>query len=314
MTFIYSFFSFLFLSITVVSTSPIHKISEMIRLTRPQNIPATLALSLAGSHIMNPFSHSRWIVPCIQSILVMSNSMVLNDICDIEADRINSPERPLVKGIITKREAIAFSLVLTGITEVINIVYLPRNLRWIIHGALLYIHLYTPVLKRIPVIKNISCAFLVAFSLIFSGLSASHSSTLLFFKNPNRGILYVIANVIFGGSWTNEILLDIRDEKGDRTNDIRTLATLYGKQTAWTITYIILYVNMMMNMVMIMKGLIQTGLDPFLYMGIMAPQFYMLQKIRDSKFSNESIQSYLNHTTKTMFAILYYLIYTLVDF
>jgi hypothetical protein len=49
-------------------------------------------------------------------------------------------------------------------------------------------------------------------------------------------------------------------------------------------------------------------------MGIMAPQFYMLQKIRDSKFSNESIQSYLNHTTKTMFAILYYLIYTLVDF
>jgi 4-hydroxybenzoate polyprenyltransferase len=230
--------------------------------------------------------------------------MVLNDICDIEADRINSPERPLVKGIIKKREAIAFSLALSGITEIINVVYLPRNLRWIIHTALLYIHLYTPVLKRIPVIKNISCALLVAFSLVFSGLVGSTSIPVPFFENPNRGILYVVANAIFGGSWTNEILLDIRDEEGDRTNHIRTLATLYGKETAWTIAYIILYVNMMMNMVMIMKGLVQNGVKPFLYMGVMVPQFYMLQKIRWSNFSNGSIQSYLNHTTKTMVVIL----------
>jgi 4-hydroxybenzoate polyprenyltransferase len=228
--------------------------------------------------------------------------MVLNDICDIEADRINSPERPLVKGIIKKNEAIAISLALSGITEIINVVYLPRHLRWIIHTALLYIHLYTPVMKRIPVIKNISCAFLVAFSLIFSGLSAY--PFVPFFENPNRGILYVVANAIFGGSWTNEILLDIRDEEGDRTNHIRTLATLYGKQTAWTIAYILLYVNMLMNMVMIMKELIRTGVHPFLYMGVMVPQFYMLQIIRWSNFSNGSIQSYLNHTTKTMVVIL----------
>ena len=270
----------------------------MIRLTRPQNIPATVALSLAGSHIMNPFSHTQWIVPCIETTLIMSNSMVLNDICDIEADRINSPERPLVKGIVKKPEAVLFSLVLSGITEIINVVYLPRHLRWIIHTALLYIHLYTPVLKRIPVIKNISCAVLVAFSLIFSGLSAD--SFVPFFENPNRGILYVITNAIFGGSWTNEILLDIRDEEGDRTNHIPTLTTLYGKETAWTIAYIILYVNTWMNII----GLVQLVMNPFLYIVFMAPQLYMLQKIRGSNFSNASIQSYLKHTTKTMMVIL----------
>lgn len=306
MTLLRSIYLFVFMISSPVFShiTPINKVIETIRLTRPQNIPATLALSVAGSHIMNPLSPKSYILPCIESILVMSNSMVLNDIWDIEADRINTPERPLVKGIVKKREAIVFSLVLTGITEIINIVYLPRHIHWIIHSALLYIHLYTPILKRIPLIKNISCALLVSFSLIFSGLSSSISVP--FLENPNRGILYIVANSIFGGSLTNEILLDIRDEKGDRMNHIWTLATLYGKQTAWTIAYTILYVNILMNMI----GLIRIGVNPILYIVIMGPQFYMLQKIMDSKFSKKSIQSYLNHTTRTMMVILFILSYS----
>lgn len=300
MTFLYRIYAVVFLIIPMTqSVKYINKMTEGIRLTRPQNIPATISLGLAGATIMNPsVSLRELIIPCIQSTLIMSNSMVMNDIYDIELDRVNSPERPLIKGTVTKKEAIGFSLLLTGITEVVNILYLETHLRWMIRGALVYIHLYTPILKRIPVIKNIACASLVAFSVVFSGLSAS--TYVPFFKNPRRGVLYVVANVIFGGSWINEILLDMRDLVGDKANGIRTLATLYGKQTAWMVSYTILYVNTWMNIM----GLVQLGMNPFLYMGIMAPQFYMLYKILDNRFSNASIQSYLNHTTKTMMVIL----------
>jgi geranylgeranylglycerol-phosphate geranylgeranyltransferase len=286
MTFLYTLYAAVFLIVPMTeSATYINKMTEAIRLTRPQNIPATISLGLAGATIMNPsLSLRELVIPCIQSTLIMSNSMVLNDIYDIELDRVNSPERPLIKGTITKKEAIGFSLLLTGITEVVNILYLPRHLRWILRGALVYVHLYTPILKRIPVIKNIACASLVAFSVVFSGLSAS--TYVPFFENPRRGILYVVANAIFGGSWTNEVLLDMRDVAGDKANGIRTLTTLY--------------VNMMINMV----RLAQLGMNPFLYMGIMAPQFYMLYKILYNRFSNASIQSYLNHTTKTMMVIL----------
>lgn len=303
MTFLYSLYAAVFLIIPMTeSATYINKMTEVIRLTRPQNIPATISLGIAGATIMNPsLSLRELLIPCIESTLIMSNSMVLNDIYDIELDRVNSPERPLVKGTVTKKEAIVFSLLLTGITEVVNRLYLPKHLQWIIHGGLLYIHLYTPILKRIPVIKNIACASLVAFSVLFSGLSAS--IYIPFFENPRRGILYVVANAIFGGSWANEVLLDMRDVVGDKVNGIRTLATLYGKQTAWTVAYMVLYVNIIINM----AGLTQLGMNPFVYIGIMCPQFYMLQKIRDSKFSKKSIQSYLNHTTKTMIVLLIYL-------
>ena len=278
--------------------NPTNKITEAIRLTRPKNIPATIVLSLAGAHIIKPFSITKTLaIQCIESTLIMSNSMIINDIYDVELDRINNNERPLIKGIIKKEDAIRFSILLSAITEVINVLYLPKNIRWIIHGALVYIHLYTPVLKKIPVIKNIACAILVAFSVVFSGLSSPER----FFQSPNRWGLYIMTNAIFGGSWTNEILLDIRDVIGDKANGIQTLATLYGKETAWTIVNIILYINVWMNT----TGLLYLGTPPFFYIGIMVPQFYMLNKVEKNKFSNTSIHTYLNYTTKTMFALLH---------
>ena len=273
------------------------KIAETIRLTRPQNIPVVLALSIAGANTICSRGVCIPIIPMIESTLIMSNSMVLNDICDIEADRINSPDRPLVKGTVTKPDAIRFSLLLSFLTETVNLLFMHQNMQWIIHIALLYIHLYTPVLKRIPVIKNIACAGLVGFSVLFSGILTS--------RHTNRGLLYITANVIFGGSWVNEILLDMRDYQGDRLHGIRTLATLYGKQTSWTIAYMILYINMMMNIV----GLLQLRMNPSVYLGIMIPQLFMLRKIQRSMFSTDSIQSYLKHTTKTMMAILFYILY-----
>lgn len=290
------------LLIIQVVANPTNKITEAIRLTRPKNIPATIVLGLAGAHIMNPFSITKTLaIQCIESTLIMSNSMILNDICDVELDRINNHERPLIKGTIKKEEAIMFSIVLSAITEAINVLYLPKHLRWIIHGALVYIHLYTPVLKKIPVIKNIACAVLVAFSVVFSGLTSPERV----FQSPNRWVLYIMTNAIFGGSWTNEILLDIRDVMGDKANGIRTLATLYGKETAWTIVNMLLYINVWMNT----TALVYLGMPSFFYIGIMVPQFYMLNKVEKNKFSNTSIQTYLNYTTKTMFALLIYFSY-----
>lgn len=283
----------------------IPKISNMIQLTRPQNIPSVVALSVAGGVIMNPISslcsQPFWI-SAVESTLIMSNSMILNDICDIEIDRINSLERPLVTGAIKKKEAITFSVILSTISEAINIIYLPRRLQWIVHIALLYIHLYTPVLKRIPFIKNISCAILVAFSLLFSGIAAS---PIPFFENMNRGILIIAANSIFGGSWVNEIILDIRDEIGDKKSGIHTLVTLFGNKSAWSIAFLILYVNIIMNIIWLLK----LGIHPGIYIGIMAPQIYKLYCMNNCMFSKDLIQCYLKYTNQTMIALLLFFIF-----
>ena len=64
--------------------NPTNKITEAIRLTRPKNIPATIVLSLAGAHIIKPFSITKTLaIQCIESTLIMSNSMIINDIYDV---------------------------------------------------------------------------------------------------------------------------------------------------------------------------------------------------------------------------------------
>ena len=65
--------------------------------------------------------------------------------------------------------------------------------------------MYTPILKRITLIKNISCASLVSFSLFFSALASSQSTMLL--SNKNFGLLSITMGYIFFGSLSNELLL-----------------------------------------------------------------------------------------------------------
>jgi len=297
----YSFDIYNTIQKTLVNIKPIRKISKFITITRAQNIPSVLALSFTGGYIMNPniLHYKPYWISAIESTFIMMNSMVINDIIDLEVDRINSPNRSLVTGVIKKKDAILLSLYLSCLTEFINFCYLPRNLQWIIHTSILYIHLYTPIFKRIFFIKNISCAGLVAFSVFFSGLS---SSTIPFLENKNRYLLYILTNMIFGGSWVNEILLDIRDKKGDSKEHISTIATVWGNTSAWTIAFLILYINILMNTI----GLLHQKINPFAYITLVVSQQYVLHDIPFNDFSIDSIQRYLQYTTKILFILLLY--------
>jgi len=80
-------------------------------------------------------------------------------------------------------------------------------LNLIIQLSILNIIIYTPILKKITFIKNISCASLISFAPIFSGLTTN--------INNNYCLLYTLCGMIFLGSFYNEILLDIRDKDDD---------------------------------------------------------------------------------------------------
>ena len=198
-----------------------NKINGLLQITRAKSvIPPTLLLCFSSGWLMNPslLQPLAFYVATIDIILVMSASMVINDIYDIEMDKINSPTRPLVTGAITKNEAYFTTFFLLFISEYLNVIFLPSNLHPIVHLSIAYILLYTPVFKKILIIKNISCALLVCFSIIFTGLSSSHGQIIL---NKNFDLLIILTNFIFTGSWTNEILLDIRDYDGDKKQSIQ---------------------------------------------------------------------------------------------
>jgi 4-hydroxybenzoate polyprenyltransferase len=217
-------------------------------------------------------------------------------------DKINSPQRPLVTGAITKKEAYIITFLLLFVSEYLNIMFLPFNLHPMVHLSIAHILLYTPVLKKILIIKNISCALLVAFSLYFTGISACQNGFML---NKNVDLLIILANLIFTGSWSNEILLDIRDYEGDKEQRIQTLPTIFGKKIGWYSALLVISIGTTINSFEL-SYLFNNKLA-ILFFLLHIPQIYHLFKIKKN-FSKQSILYYMNYTNKSLVALLLYII------
>jgi 4-hydroxybenzoate polyprenyltransferase len=205
----------------------LNKIDKFLDLSRVKNVVPTLLLSFSGGWITNPsisnlFDSKQFISVNLITTLIMSLSMVINDLHDIELDKINNPTRPLVNGEITKKEAIVFSLFLFVLIQFFSINFLTSNLQIITNTALVGVGIYTPILKKITFIKNLFCALTVSFSMFYSSLSIDMNASI---GNP---ILITTIRYIFLGSLMIEILLDICDIDGDKKNNINTLPVIFG--------------------------------------------------------------------------------------
>ena len=194
----------------------------LLQLIRYKNILPTLLLSITGGWIINPnlftlFTNPLFLITSLNNVLIMSSSMIINDLFDIEIDRINFPTRPLVTGEVTTWEALLYIFFLLITTEFLSLHFLSSNLQFIMNTSILGVLLYTPIFKRIIFIKNIFCASIVSFSIFVSGLSATHTIIEL---NKNFDVLAITLSLTFLGSLYNELLLDIRDYEGDIYNNI----------------------------------------------------------------------------------------------
>ena len=278
-------------------------IKNYLTLFRANNILPVTVLSFTGGFITNPHIRTLYHTPSfltsvVTTNLIMISSMVLNDLYDYEIDKINNPTRPLITGEISKRSAIIAVSALLFITQILSFKFLPVNLQIFMQMATIKIIIYTPILKRIPLIKNISCASLVAFSLYFNGLS---TNTISISKEAyNR--LAIASRTVFFGSLVNEILLDIRDSIGDKANGIYTIPVIYGKRKAWIIAYSFLTINMIWNIFAINKiyGPLKSSGLLFAFL----PLYIKIHNICNEYYSNESIINYTIKSTYSMFIIL----------
>ncbi len=286
-----------------------NKFQSLLKLMRVKSIPPTFLLCFSGGWIMNPstsilIKSVPFVVSTINTLLITSASMVINDICDVEVDRINSPHRPLVNGDVTMREAYLLSLLLIGVSEYLTFRFLPFNLQIIIQLVIIQIILYTPFFKRIFLIKNLSCAGLVAFSIFFNGL-ASAGNTLLY-TNTNFGLLGIALSLIFFGSWSNELILDMRDIEGDKNNNIVTVPTLFGKDFSWLLVYTINNYNIISNSFSIAYLYNSSGIG-FAIVPILSPLLVNLYKIKKEQYSLESMKNYTQKSNYPLLVLICYL-------
>lgn len=286
---------------------PPNKLQSYFKLFRANNILPTSVLCFTGGLITNPNLYKlirtpEFVTSVLTTNLIMVSSMILNDLYDFDIDKINNPTRPLITGEISRNSALITVFSLLFIAELLTFKYLPVTLKILIQLATVTIVIYTPILKRIPFVKNISCASLVSFSLYFNGLAAPHMSI----SRSKSTILAIATRIVFFGSLVNEILLDIRDYHGDKVNGIHTLPVIYGNNKAWIIASIFLTTNMIWNMLAIYKIY-----GPAKAAVLLLPFYPLYMRMYDMGvyyYSNESIIKYINQSIISMFVILAFIL------
>ena len=181
---------------------------------------------------------SEWKLIPIKMILAMiivasiaAAGYVINDVYDVEIDKINKPERPLPSGKVKIKTAktISFILFLVGTSLSILLNICAFIVAFLTAISLYY---YAKNLKKDGVIGNIIVASTSSLSAFYGGLAYFEGSWIVRVFIPT---LY-----IFFFTLSREFIKGIEDIEGDKANGVKTLAISLGIRKTWIIAKIIL--------------------------------------------------------------------------
>tara|TARA_B000000475_G_scaffold259078_1_gene241693 strand:- start:1936 stop:2790 length:855 start_codon:yes stop_codon:yes gene_type:complete len=213
----------------------INKFKSYIKLTRPNAILYEFGLPVTGSYLIsnniNIFYNPTVILLGFISVLIGSNSMVINDYYDYKNGVDSEKKNKILNlGYLTSEQVLHFSYLLNILTFYL-ISFINNNLiRNILSTNIILTYLYTPILKPIPFVKNFIVSFIISQSLIVGALIIDYNLIKIL---PH---IFYLFNFIL---W-QEIILDATDISGDKLSNIYTIPVLLGIKKSYIIALIFL--------------------------------------------------------------------------
>ena len=203
---------------------------------------------------------------------ISASALILNDLFDIESDRINAPERPLPSGRVTP----AGVIIQFGLVSILGFVlsYL-ISIPVLIIAAVLWMvaFLYNWKFKKAGIIGNLMVSFSVGMTFIFGGVSVGVPFDVLVW------LFAIMAALINLGE---EIAADVMDMHGDKKMDSKSIPIRYGAEKAVNICTIIFGMAILVSIVPFMFGLLPLPyLVPILLMDAII--IYSVLRYRKSK-------------------------------
>jgi 4-hydroxybenzoate polyprenyltransferase len=230
---------------TAALKSPDSKLATYVDLARPITVLMPMVGFFSGAITAWGAHHDR--VPLVPSVLLPvlagvlmagifnAGSNAINQIYDLEIDRVNKPNRPLPSGRLTHGEVWGFTALCYALTALLAWLANPPGGRhecfWIVLVAIVFTWAYSaPPLrtKRWGMWANITIAIPRGVLLKVAGWSAV--KTIMDVEPWYIGGIFGL--FLLGASTTK----DFADIEGDRRDGCQTLPILYGvKKAAWII-------------------------------------------------------------------------------
>ncbi|AXI25355.1 digeranylgeranylglyceryl phosphate synthase [Methanofervidicoccus sp. A16] len=198
-------------------------IKDYMDLIRVKNcLIASFGTVIAGLIASNFNIHllDRVLLAALVVFLICGFGNVINDIYDIDIDRINKPHRPLPSGRISLKSAkiLVWIMAISGL--------LISLFNWIcfiialVNTLILY--LYAKRFKRDKRIGNLLVAYLTGSVFLFGGASVG-----------NIFITFILFLCAMLTTWAREIVKDFEDIEGDRSRGVLSLPIKYGKRSLY---------------------------------------------------------------------------------
>ena len=206
------------------------KINDYLELIRAKNCITASIGGIIGYLISSDFNIDILKVFLVFFVVffICAYGNVINDIFDIEIDKINKPYRPLPSGKISLDEAKRFSAVLLILGLAFSIFI---NIYALIIAVInaIFLYLYAKQYKRYKPVGNFIVGYLTGSVFLFGGVAG-------------KDVVPVI--ILFSCSmlsiWGREIVKDFEDIEGDKKEGVISLPIKYGKKSLYFATFLII--------------------------------------------------------------------------
>ncbi|MCK5625633.1 UbiA family prenyltransferase, partial [Candidatus Bathyarchaeota archaeon] len=156
----------------------------------------------------------------LSTFAIVLSVYIYNDITDIEIDRVNKLDRPLVRGDLSRQQAGRLVTILgisgLALAYIVDLKFFFFSLAYFV---LLFLYSFPPIrLKRILLVNKLTVATAVALTYMMGGTIAGSIPTPIF----------LIAVYGFVGGLSTSIIRDLTDLKGDKMGRVKNPAIVWG--------------------------------------------------------------------------------------
>ena len=195
-----------------------------LRLVRAGNLGVSFVGTVVGGLVARGVGASvpltLWlflVLAGVSTALVTAGGNVLNDLLDLEGDRINHPDRPLVTGEVSvaSARALVAALFVGGILVAVPVALEEPLVAVILAAAVVLLVAYEFRFKKVGFLGNLVVAFLTGMVFLYGGAAAGNAVVLLPF-----------AAMAFLATLSREVIKDMEDVAGDVSRS--TFPKTYG--------------------------------------------------------------------------------------
>jgi 4-hydroxybenzoate polyprenyltransferase len=226
------------------------QLSAFLNLIRWKNLLLIVYIQILIKYLFFPnfsvatnLNHFYFSIFLLAILCITAAGYIINDILDVETDKINKPSKVFITTVFTEENARKWYLYLNtfGISLgiAISLKIQKPSLSFIFIGTTLLLYYYSKKLKSLPLIGNLTVASLITLNVLLLAIFDVNPTS----KNTNYNFvittILIIAFFAFCINLIRELIKDIEDIDGDYKLKMNTLPILIGRRRTKSIITIL---------------------------------------------------------------------------